>query len=399
MMRALYTLLLVLTATLAWAMPAPAISVPCDTSVYFINIGPGRQIYELDGHSALAVVLPDGRGYAYNYGVFDFNSPNFVWRYLKGETDYMSVAMPLHYFIQSYWGSGRRIEATRLALDSRQTQALIAVLEHDIQPQHRTYRYNYILDNCATRPLAAVERALGDTVSLAPAPIEAQPLMPVSFRNVMRQAHRNYPWYQFGIDLALGGGIDRPVSRRELSFSPVQLMEMLPDATVGGRALAHDSRTIQPQTDSIATDGPTPWYLTPMAVALAVFVMAMYLTIRDLRRRRCTRWFDSALFGVFGLAGLMLTFLIFVSVHEATSPNWLYVWLNPLCLLPAACIWIKKAQKAVIWYFFANFVAVTGLAAAWYWIPQSANAAFLPLVGADLLRTACYLHISIKSEN
>lgn len=393
-MTAVFRLILcTLLAALA-LLPARAESLRCDTAVYFINIGPGRDIYELDGHSAVAVVLPDGRGAAYNYGVFDFAAPNFVWRFVQGRTDYMAVAVPLDYFLYAYRGTGRRVEMARLDLDRAQTQALMDILAFDALPENRTYRYNYLYNNCATRPLDAVERAVGDSILLAPAPAEANSSMPMTFRNIMRLHHADYPWYQFGIDLALGSGVDRTAKRRQLAFTPVELMGMLPAATAGGRPLVADSTTWQPENAAEATDGPTPWYITPMAAALAVLLLAMWVTRRDLRRHATARWFDTALFGLFGLAGLLLTFLIFVSVHEATSPNWQYVWLNPLCLVPAVFEWIKRAKKVVMCYFLLNFVAVTALIVAWYWIPQSGNAAFAPLIGADLLRSASYLYIN-----
>lgn len=365
----------------------------CDTAVYFINIGPGSDIYELDGHSAVAIVPPDGNAVAYNYGVFDFNAPNFVWRFVKGETDYMTVGVPLDWFLYSYRGTGRRVEMARLNLDRAQTEALMAILMHDASVENRTYRYNYLYNNCATRPLDAVERAVGDSIHLAPALAEAQSSMPITFRNIMRLHHANYPWYQFGIDLALGSGVDRQLDRRELAFTPVELMHMLGNANAGGRPLVSGTTTWQAEDAATATAGPTPLLLTPVAVALLVLALAIVITCRDIKRKATTRWFDAALFGLFGLGGLLLTFLIFASEHEATSPNWLYVWLNPLCLIPVVLEWIKRAKKVLMCYFFINFVAVTALAVAWYWIPQSGNAAFVPLIGADLLRSASYLYI------
>lgn len=367
-----------------------------EVEAYFINIGPGRNIYELDGHAAIAVVENGRRAAAYNYGVFDFAAPNFLWRFVKGETDYMCTAEPLDFFLNSYAGSGRRVDIARLDLDSLQTARLLQILDHDSHPLYRTYRYNYVLDNCATRPLRAVELAVGDSILLAPAPAEELCSQPLTFRKVMRKNHRNYPWYQFGIDLALGSGIDRPIDRREASFAPTELMEMLPAATVAGRPVVAQAWTLQSEIPEVATEGPTPFVLSPLFVSLVVLAIAIWLSIRDLRRGRSTRWFDSAYFGMAGLAGILLTFLIFVSVHEATSPNWLYGWLNPLCLVAAVGVWIKSARKIVICYYFINFVVVIALAAAWYWIPQSANLAFAPLVTTDLIRSATYLYINRK---
>jgi hypothetical protein len=97
-----------------------------------------------------------------------------------------------------------------------------------------------------------------------------------------------------------------------------------------------------------------------------------------------------------GLAGCLIAFLIFVSVHEATSPNWLFVWLNPLCLIPTIFIWLKNCKKLVLSYQIANFVALFLLSALWGFLPQTANAAFLPLILGDAMRAASYIILNRK---
>lgn len=97
-----------------------------------------------------------------------------------------------------------------------------------------------------------------------------------------------------------------------------------------------------------------------------------------------------------GLAGCLLTFLIFISVHEATSPNYLFAWLNPFCLIPATFIWKKNCKTALFCYQIVNFAVLLLLLATWPVLPQSANAAFLPLVLADMLRAANYIFIYRK---
>lgn len=355
--------------------------------VFFVNVYAGDEIYELEGHSAL-VVEEDGKTTAFNYGIFDFNSPNFVYRFVKGETDYMVAAYPFAYFLQSYRSEGRRVVAHELDLDSAQTRRLIDSLYSNIRPENRVYRYNYVKDNCATRPLAMIERVLPDSIALAPAPFEAQPLLQPTFRNVMRHYHRNYPWYQFGIDIALGAGIDTPIVRHAMAFAPVELDAMLAGATVAGKPLVKDSMVLVDLPPEAAVEAPTPWLLTPMAAAWLLLVAAIAVTAYDIARKRRSRGFDAALFGAIGLTGCLLTFLIFVSVHEATSPNYLYPWLNPLCLLVPALLWVRKGATALR-IFMAIYTAVLViLAVAWPFLPQSANAAFLPLYAATLLRSA-----------
>ncbi|MDE6134030.1 MAG: DUF4105 domain-containing protein, partial [Muribaculaceae bacterium] len=321
----------------------------------------------------------------YNYGVFDFEQPNFVYRFVKGETDYRAAEQPYGPFMAHYAAHGRRAMAHRLNLSSQATARLVEMLRTNVRPENAVYRYNYVLDNCATRPLRIVELAIGDTILTGPAPIEANSAITPTFRNVMRHYHRNYPWYQFGIDLALGSGIDRPISSRQAAFAPAELDRMLPTARVGGRPLVLDSAPLIDTPAEGAVLAPTPWYLSPLAVCWAFFAVTLAVAVRDLRRHRLTRWFDSAVFAIFGLAGCLLTFLIFISVHEATSPNILYFWLNPLCLLVPILIWIKSARVVLICYQMINFAVLFALCAAWPFVAQSANPAFLPLVLADMI--------------
>lgn len=388
-MRRLYSILLALVAAFTVA------AQPADTAVYLVTAYPGADIYELEGHTAIRVDMGPGRDYAVSYGVFDFNAPNFVYRFVKGETDYMAGLVPWNYFVESYRVQGRRVEQQRLNLTSVQKRRLLSLLEENLRPENRVYRYNYVKDNCATRPLALIEKAVGDSIALGPTQWDVQS-WPASFRYVMRHYHKNYPWYQFGIDLALGSGIDYPLEPREFSFAPVDLAVQIAGARVGGAHLADVPEAVVDVPADAAVLAPTPWYLTPLAVCWAAFALLLWATVRDWRRCRVTRWVDALYFGILGLAGLLLTFLIFVSVHEATSPNWLYLWLNPFCLIPTIFIWLKKCKKVVLWYQFINFAVVFLGLACWWWIPQSANAAFLPLVLGDLMRSASYIRNETK---
>lgn len=372
-------------------------AAPADTTVSFTVFYPGPDIYELEGHAALHIRTPQA-DYAVSFGTFDFEQPNFVYRFVKGETDYWAAAGPWQFFQEAYSRQGRRITDFELNLTPEQKARLIDLCLENLRPENRVYRYNYVKDNCATRPLGLLEKALApDSLQLAPVEnVDAEHL--TTFRNVMRYYHRNYPWYQFGIDLALGSGIDYTISRREQSFAPVLLAEQLGGATVDGRPLVSRAVEVNPLATD-ATEGPTPWLLSPMCVCLLVLAIGLLLTIRDVKCLRISRWFDSLLFGIFGLAGCLLTFLIFVSVHEATSPNYLYLWLNPLCLIAAIFIWIKKLKNVVLCYQFVNFALVFAMAACWPWLPQSANAAFIPLIICDLMRSGSYIYITYFKRN
>lgn len=370
---------------------------------YLIDYYPGNEIFELEGHTLLAVAPADtsaseaatlmNRGIGVSYGVFNFNDPGFVWRFVAGQTDYMCMAAPLAAFNLEYAHSRRRAVAHRLNLSPEQTSALAEFLENNVRPENRVYRYNYVLDNCATRPLAAIETVAGDSITF-----EGAADTGATFRSMMRRYHRNYPWYQFGIDLALGGLIDRPVDVRGMTFAPVALDSLLPRATIGGKPLVGKSFVLLDNPPYGPVAPPTPWYLTPMAAGWALFAVGLGICVRDWRRRHITRWFTSAVFAVFAMAGCLIAFLVLVSEHYATSPNWLLVWLNPICALPAVCIWIKRARKAVFCYQICNFAVLTALAVAWEWLPQQGNPAFVPFYATDMILSATYIALHIQSQ-
>ena len=383
-----------LTAIIATLTFACASAMP-DTTVSLVTVYPGSTFYELEGHSALRISMP-GTDAAISWGQFDFNTDDFLYRFVKGQTDYCVAAIPWPWFVGAYARDGRRIVEHRLDFDTAQKERLLALVADNLQPENVTYRYNYVKDNCATRPLRLIELAAGDTLRLAPSDAEGwSSAWPVTYRGVMRHYHSNYPWYQLGIDICLGSGIDYPLDRRQTTFAPVLLDSQIGGATVGSRALTDSTTVWFDVAPDAAVAAPTPWYLTPCAVFVLVLGIVIAYTVRDLRRRRITRWLDAVLYGIFGLAGLLLTFLIFVSEHEATSPNFLYLWLNPLCLLvPVLLLWSRRGLCMLRWYQCLNLLLLAVMLIGWPWLGQSTNPALWLLVVADILRAGTYLIVN-----
>lgn len=356
--------------------------------VSLLTCSEGGEIYELEGHSAIRIIHPYYGDFIVNWGVFDFNSPGFVYRFVKGETDYMAAPAATQRFLESYHRQGRTVREQVLRLDSVQAERLIGLALENIRPENRVYRYNYVLDNCATRPLALIEKAIGDTLTLGPTPLVGKD--GTTFRNAMRHYHSAYPWYQFGIDTALGSGIDRPITERKTSFAPVALEQMISRATLpsGEQLVVSESYILGSDDTPSASAGPTPWYLTPMCLALILLALALWVSISQWQGNiRWARWYDTLYFTLCGLEGLVLTFLIFVSVHEATSPNWLYLWLNPLCFIGAVAPWLKRGKCLEICYQSVNFALLLALTVIFIAGIQSPNPAFWPLMAASALRS------------
>ena len=323
----------------------------------------------------------------YNYGIFDFDTPNFMYRFVKGETDYKVAGYDGAYMLIGY--RSRKVVEQKLNLTAGQAMQVLLALVENARPENATYRYNYVYDNCATRPRDIIENVLGDRLHYSAMHDT------LTFRQEMRRYNANYAWQQFGIDLVLGSGIDYTLSYREQMFVPMVLMQAFAEAQVerDGRLepLVSATHVLNDGSDMGDILPPTPAWQSPMAVAMSVLVVVLILSWLDVQRRKVSRWADSLLFGMAGVAGLLVFFLIFVSTHEATSPNYNGFWLNPFALLPAVAIWIKKAKKVLYFYHFANFAVVFVLLACWPLLPQTANAAAFPLMLSLMARSASYI--------
>ena len=371
---------------------APALPTPTDqqqqeeepVEVSLVTFYPGSEPHNIWGHSEMRV-KQGPIDLFFNYGVFDFQAPAFMWRFMLGKTDYLCTPVPRAYATLGM--EGRRMVEQQLNLPQDRAIAVRDFLWNNAQPENRVYRYKFLSDNCSTRPRDIIEMAAGPGLHY-PAMEDST----VTYRDILAHYCRNYAWEHFGIDLVLGRDIDTVLDQRATMFIPMLLMDAVAGATIEGDSVA---MPLVKET-TVAVDAPltgkvkppTPWYLSPMAFALLVLALTLVVTCRDWQRRDLSRWFDTLLFTTGGLAGCILFFLVFFSTHEATSHNINIVWLHPLLLLLAILPWLKKTRRLARWLHALNAVVVALLMLAWPWQPQVGNIAFFPLMSSLVMRSA-----------
>ena len=376
-------------AILFLAFPSVATQKRDSIVVSLLTAWPGPEVYQLCGHSAIRIRGAEVDS-VWNYGVFDFDEPNFVYRFVKGETDYMLVGYPTMWFMPEYLSEGRKVLEQDLNLTQDEAWKLRSLLQTEALPHNRTYRYNYVKDNCATRITNRLAQAT-DARLIFPDTIAYG-----TFRREMRAFHRDYPWYQFGIDLALGSGLDRELRANEEMFVPTVMSDRYAKATLSdGRRLVSDTRQLTPDSGH-ATMPPTPWYLTPNFWSAICFILMAAFSVFMAWKRRILHWLYCLWFALIGLGGCIIAFLVFASDHEATSPNMLL--LNPLQLIVAVCVWWPRAHWPVDIMAWYNIVVLGILLIIWPFQLQSANQAFFPLMGATLALSIVYAILDYKQS-
>ena len=299
-------------------------------SVSLLTVTPGKMVYELYGHTAIRVreVMP-GRlsDWVFNYGTFSFAQPNFVWRFVKGETDYELGVVPYALFYDTYVKEGRGIDEQLLNLSPAESRRLVDALSRNLLPENATYRYNFFYDNCTTRAIDMIERAVEGKI------VWPQAEAGKTLRDIVDQYSEASPWNKLGQDLLLGAEADAPADRKAQGFAPLYAERFVEEAVVvspdgARRRLAEPKRVLLPAQMERADKG-----LTPMWAFGILFVVTLIITTYEWRKGICFWAYDALLLLAQGLAGLAVFLLFCFSTHPTVGSNWLIILFNPLPLL------------------------------------------------------------------
>jgi hypothetical protein len=345
-------------------------------------------VYTLYGHTALRVYDPGlPADLVFNYGIFHFSKPNFIYRFAKGETDYQLRAYPFKDYFPDYAEQGCEICEQVLNLLPEEKETLWQALVRNERPENRVYRYNFFFDNCATRPVVMIENSIRGTLRYPP-----QTTRP-TFRETINHCTRNHPWVTFGCDLVMGLPTDRVMTRKETFFLPEYVKEAFNQSEIVRNGVTQPLvRNVHLLAQETQAGLAQPSFFTsPLFCFTLLFLLISALTWREWRRKTCYRLLDCLLFLVAGTAGCVLFFLSFISVHPCIFPNISLLWLHPLHLAGVILFSTKRFNKIAYLYHFFNFATILIMLAAWTFVPQHFSPAFIPLITSLCLRSAMAL--------
>lgn len=373
----------------------PAVAERVDSlRVSLLTAAPGSQAYELFGHTGIRI--RDGRNdIVFHYGVFNFNAPHFFYRFTKGETDYSIGAAGYRDFVYSYVLRGSTVYEQELLLSGDEAGRLLDTLLLNMEPDRRIYRYNFLFDNCATRPRDKIEHCLNGRIVY-----NTTDTTTATFRELIHRHTHNHPWLTFGIDLALGSQLDRPVTLREQMFLPsiyrrcaeeARIIEN--DGTV--RLLTGETHTYEGAQGALGKNSPT--LFTPTVVFTLLFALVVGFSIWEYKRGHHIRAPDYVIFGLYGLCGCVLFFLIFISIHPATSPNYSALWCHPLLWVIALCEAFAPRKRITTQLMSLLLLVTVGTLVAMPFLPQTFNPAFIPLALIPAVRSIAWLKIEQKN--
>jgi hypothetical protein len=310
-----------------------------EASISILTCNPGTETYSMYGHSAIRVSDPANRIDAvFNYGLFSYDSPHFFYRFAKGQTDYMMGGQRFSSWLPEYEEERRSVYEQVLNLSPEGKSKLFRALIENAKPENRVYRYNFFMDNCATRVRDMIERNAGSPISFT------DNRTTESYRDLIKQFHHSFRWIDFGIDLLVGKKADAPVSAYGQMFLPEYLMNQFSKAkvTIDGKTalLVTETKTLMEYPNS-KQNTDLPW---PAIVFGLLFVVIAAISIRAFIQKKKTDWLDYSLLALTGLAGLIIGWFTLFSEHPAMSPNYNLLWAFPLNIFFAG-IWAKKEWR------------------------------------------------------
>ncbi len=325
---------------------------PMDSvEVSLLTCSPHEEIYSLYGHAAIRWHQGD-TDLVFNWGMFSFSKPYFALRFVFGLTDYELAAYPFERFWPYYqqWGSSITEQVLNLTNDEKRT--LQRLLGENLQEENRVYRYNFFYNNCSTKPRDVIEKSIEGQVVYE----ERSDYQP-TFREMVRECNRNHLWSKFGNDMLLGVKADLATTREEQEFLPMNLMTDFAHAQIYKdgqyRPLIKEQRLLVPPGVQVIEPD---FGLTPTQMAVLLLIISVCIGLYEWKSKRIVKWWDVLLMTIQGLAGLVLTVMIF-SQHPTTSLNLNLLLFNPLPLvfIPAIVkgkrnLWTKLLLVMLILY-------------------------------------------------
>lgn len=373
-MKATFTLILSFLLTITALAQQPSEredDIYSNLEVSLLTCSPGNELYSAFGHTAIRV-----NDMVFNYGMFNFNTEGFYLKFVSGQTDYELGVEIMQGFERQYERRNRSVIEQKLNLTNEEKAALFNALIENTRPENKTYRYNFVFDNCATRPRVKIEECLKGAIKYDVKEENE------SYRKLIEKYVGEDSWIKFGIDILIGAEADKTASFFDRLFLPDELMNAFATARRdNGERLVTETEEIVSQDKDEDDDEDNG--VTPLAVAVIAMTI---ISIASLLFPRKLKALDFILFLATGLLGVVISYLCFFSLHPLVGENYNLLWLNPIHLIIPLTIFIKKARKILMGTYILIALATAVAMSGYIYLPQEFNIAFLPFMAIIVVR-------------
>ena len=348
--------------------------------ISILSIGEGLSLVDAFGHTAIRVKDAQLKNdIVFNFGVYDFNSPNFYSNFVKGRPEYKLAIQNYSNLIQNYIRQKRYIVEHQLNLDQNSTKIIIDLLVEKLNDPY--YIYDYFRDNCTTR---AADIVIDKTNNkFKDDKLESEAIL--TYRDLIHRKINENSWAALGIDLCLGAIIDKKINTRETFFLPENLMNYL-DLYEGD--IIKRNIIYSPESE-ISYQENLP---SPLLINLILSLIIVAITIFNFKSNKWNKSLDSLIFLISGSIGILIIYLWFFSNHFAGAQNFNFLWAFPLNFALIFAIYKNKIPNWSIGYIKLLIILIILLFLHWTTGVQKYNLTLLPIFVALLIRYSFLVH-------
>ena len=335
----------VVSAQLAPLSPKATVSV--------LTCATGNESYSLFGHTAVRIADPEQfLDVVYNYGAFDFSTPNFVAKFAKGDLQYFVVADSFSEFIGRYQYEGRSVYEQKLRLSLPLKQQLFDQLNKTLQSEERFYTYKFIDRNCTTMVVDLLNQTIGTKA------ITKKDATKKTYREVLFPYFKNHFYEQLGTSSIFGTKVDQKATTL---FLPFDLLESL-------KITKYKNEPLSEPVVSLLTVAPT----TPHSWWNNAYTYGAFLLLLVFWKKRSV---GLLFLTVMGILGLFFLFMGWYSLHPELANNYNVLLFNPTLLVLVFFV-LQKNIKAIKWLSYVNWgcfllytIVLINKAPFWFLLP------------------------------
>ena len=348
--------------------------------ISILSIGEGPSLVDAFGHTAIRVKDAQLKNdIVFNFGVYDFNSPNFYSNFVKGRPEYKLAIQNYSNLIQNYIRQKRYIVEHQLNLDQNSTKIIIDLLVEKLNDPY--YIYDYFRDNCTTR---AADIVIDKTNNkFKDDKLESEAIL--TYRDLIHRKINENSWAALGIDLCLGAIIDKKINTRETFFLPENLMNYLDlyEADIIKRNIIYSPESEISYRENLPS---------PLLINLILSLIIVAITIFNFKSNKWNKSLDSLIFLISGSIGILIIYLWFFSNHFAGAQNFNFLWAFPLNFALIFAIYKNKIPNWSIGYIKLLIILIILLFLHWTTGVQKYNLTLLPIFVALLIRYSFLVH-------
>lgn len=292
-----------------------------NATVSILTCGTGNESYSLFGHTAIRIKdIENNLDIVYNYGAFDFNTPNFVAKFAKGDLQYFAITHHFSDFISQYVYEKRSVYEQELDLSETLKQQLFDNLNNSLASGDSYYTYKFIDKNCTSMVVDIINKTVEE------AAITKKIAANLTYRSILFPYFDNHFYEKLGTSIIFGTKVDEVGDHL---FLPLELMENLKLAKYNNRKLVPKEATTLLEYNE---ESPFSWWNN----CYSYLIILLFIVIAN------NKIVNQIYFMLLGLIGVLFVFLGFYSGHLELSNNYNVLLFNPLLLLS---IWFYTKAK------------------------------------------------------